>query len=84
MKTLIEKLFNIKILSGREYNFLLDRIVEMGKMYREADEYPNDYHHGFRTAQVSLNDLSTICTIENIFWDDVKDRLHGQSSRWRA
>lgn len=74
MKKLIEKLFNIKILSGKEYIFLLDRIAEMKKTYKDADDFPNDYHHSLRETKVLLSDLSTFCTIENMFWDDILHR----------
>ena len=80
---LIEKLFHIKIIPRKRYQTLIERIANCGMIYRKY--CGDDYHHGFRTATVPLTELSMICTVENVLWDDVREYLTAcVDSTWTA
>jgi hypothetical protein len=70
VKKLIEQLFCIKIIPARKYDELTSRITECGLIYRKYSQ--PDYHTVNRTVEIKLSELSHICTVENILWDDVK------------
>ena len=74
LKKIIEKIFCIKIFTHTEYATLTDRVAECGRVYRKYDN--GDYHHGDTTTRVKMNELSKICLVENLMWDDVEHKIH--------
>ena len=75
MRKLIKKVFGLKILTSSEYEELLNRVSDCGNVmrkYADKDAYSN---YGQR-YKVEAGDLSKICHVENLFWEDIKHKLN--------
>ena len=62
------------MISEEKYNELLDAISVCSKIYRKYDD--GSYHNFDRKITLTANELGKICHVENIVWDDIKDKIY--------
>ena len=70
---------NTQVCMDKEtYDKLIDAIAVCGNIYRKHDD--GSYHNFDRKITLSATELGKICHVENIVWNDVKDKLNPRRS----